>query len=81
MHSSTLIAVCFWSIALDFKNFQELFTLFCEYFCQEAEEFEDMIADGLSQLGRSADGTLQVYLNLFLAVQYKVFIQLQNKVL
>ena len=27
-----------------------------------------MIADGLSQLGRSADGTLQVYLNLFLAV-------------
>ncbi|KAL9960961.1 hypothetical protein ACROYT_G034471 [Oculina patagonica] len=34
---------------------------------QEADEFEEMIADGLSQLGRSADGTLQVYLNLFLA--------------
>lgn len=31
---------------------------------------EDMIADGLSQLGRSADGTLQVYLNLFLAVGF-----------
>jgi len=33
---------------------------------QEVDEFEEMIADGLSQLGRSADGTLQVYLNLFL---------------
>ncbi|KAJ7382952.1 hypothetical protein OS493_031728 [Desmophyllum pertusum] len=33
---------------------------------EEIEEFEEMIADGLSQLGRSADGTLQVYLNLFL---------------
>lgn len=32
------------------------------------DDFEDMIADGLSQLGRSADGTLQVYLNLFLPV-------------
>jgi len=31
---------------------------------------EDMIAEGLSQLGRSADGTLQVYLNLFLAVGF-----------
>ncbi|XP_031559996.1 leucine-rich repeat and guanylate kinase domain-containing protein-like [Actinia tenebrosa] len=27
---------------------------------------DDMIADGLSQLGRSADGTLQVFLTLFL---------------
>lgn len=33
---------------------------------QEVDEFGEMIADGLSQLGRSADGTLQVYLNLFL---------------
>ncbi|XP_068715190.1 leucine-rich repeat and guanylate kinase domain-containing protein-like [Montipora foliosa] len=33
---------------------------------QEVDEFEEMIADGLSQLGRSADGTLQVYLSLFL---------------
>ena len=34
----------------------------------EEDEFEEMIAEGLSQLGRSADGTLQVYLNLFLPV-------------
>ena len=40
------------------------------YFAKEPEEdeFEEMIAEGLSQLGRSADGTLQVYLNLFLPV-------------
>ena len=40
------------------------------YFVKEPEEdeFEEMIAEGLSQLGRSADGTLQVYLNLFLPV-------------
>lgn len=29
---------------------------------------DDMIADGLSQLGRSADGAMQVYLTLFLPV-------------
>ena len=34
----------------------------------EGDDFEEMIAEGLSQLGRSADGTLQVYLNLFLPV-------------
>lgn len=34
----------------------------------EEDEFQEMIAEGLSQLGRSADGTLQVYLNLFLPV-------------
>lgn len=33
---------------------------------EEVDDFEEMIADGLSQLGRSADGTLQVYLSLFL---------------
>ena len=40
------------------------------YFVKEPEEdeFEEMIAEGLSQLGRSADGTLQVFLNLFLPV-------------
>ena len=42
--------------------------MFVSILFQETEEIEDMIADGLSQLGRSADGTLQVYLNLFLAV-------------
>ena len=51
------------------RPFQEVdVTPVCIYFFQETEEIEDMIADGLSQLGRSADGTLQVYLNLFLAV-------------
>lgn len=29
---------------------------------------DEMIADGLSQLGRSADGAMQVYLTLFLPV-------------
>lgn len=49
------------------RSFQEIdFT--CITFFQETEEIEEMIADGLSQLGRSADGTLQVYLNLFLTV-------------
>lgn len=33
---------------------------------------DDMIADGLSQLGRSADGTLQVFLTLFLPVSFVI---------
>ena len=37
------------------------------------DEFEEMIADGLSQLGRSADGTLQVYLSLFLPVSKYIY--------
>lgn len=50
------------------RSFQKIdFTCLYTFF-QETEEIEEMIADGLSQLGRSADGTLQVYLNLFLAV-------------
>lgn len=55
---------------------------------QETNEFEEMIADGLSQLGRSADGTLQVYLHLFLPgcgltdiTCLQEYIHLQNVVL
>lgn len=55
---------------------------------QETNEFEEMIADGLSQLGRSADGTLQVYLHLFLPgcgltdiTCLEEYIHLQNVVL
>ena len=55
------------NLNLNLKSEKLIAHLFVSIF-QETEEIEDMIADGLSQLGRSADGTLQVYLNLFLAV-------------
>ena len=37
-------------------------------FVQEWSYMEEIIANGLSQLGRSADGTMQVYLSLTLSV-------------
>ena len=42
--------------------------------CSQEEEFSylaDQIANGLSQLGRSADGTMQVFLTLSLSVSEK----------
>lgn len=40
-------------------------------FMEEDDPFEIMVAEGLSQLGRSADGTMQVFLSLSLQVTQK----------
>ena len=45
--------------------------LFTHSSSKENDPFTLLVADGLSQLGRSADGTMQVFLSLTLKVVIK----------